>query len=240
MTTQHDSDRAQEGAGAGSTTDTGTADQARRAAGTAADESRHVAEVARSQASEVASTARDEARNLIDEARSSVQDQARSQLESLTSTLQGFASDLESLAQGDEPGSGLAREVVTQASERARDLSRQLQGRDPSDLLDAARGFARRRPGTFLLGALAAGVVAGRLARGSATAAAGPGSAGSANSDDAHVGYPSPTDTELAAGVRAGTLTGEPLSGVEATAVDVPPPPHAPLAGLRTPGGTTP
>lgn len=236
MTTQHFSDRTQEGAGTDGPTG-GPADQTRQAANTAADESHHVAEVARDRAADVTSTARDEARNLVEEARSTVQGQARSQLENLTGTLQGFAADLESLARGDEPGGGLAREVVTQASERARDLSRRLQGREPGELLDAARGFARRRPGTFLLGALAAGVVAGRLARGATADASGSNPTGS---DGAPAGPPSPTDTEVASGVRAGTLTGEPLSGVEATAVDVPPPPHAPLAGLRTPGGTTP
>ncbi|HKC26518.1 MAG TPA: hypothetical protein VKB75_00770, partial [Jatrophihabitans sp.] len=36
----------------------------------------------------------------------------------------------------------------------------------PGDLVDELRRFARRRPGAFLMGALAAGVVAGRLGRG--------------------------------------------------------------------------
>ena len=42
----------------------------------------------------------------------------------------------------------------------------------PAQLLDDARDFARRKPGTFLLGALAAGVVAGRLFRATADGAA--------------------------------------------------------------------
>jgi hypothetical protein len=41
-----------------------------------------------------------------------------------------------------------------------------LDGREPGQLLDEARNFARRRPGVFLVGALAAGVVAGRMTRG--------------------------------------------------------------------------
>ena len=41
-----------------------------------------------------------------------------------------------------------------------------LEGREPADLLDELRSVARRRPAVFLVGALAAGVVAGRLTRG--------------------------------------------------------------------------
>ena len=50
------------------------------------------------------------------------------------------------------------------------DLAGWLDQRDPGELLDEVRGIARRKPGTFLLGALAAGVVAGRLTRGAVDA----------------------------------------------------------------------
>jgi hypothetical protein len=57
-------------------------------------------------------------------------------------------------------------------SDRVRALGTYLEGREPGDLLGDARDFARRRPGTFLLGALAAGVVAGRMFRATADGAA--------------------------------------------------------------------
>ena len=41
-----------------------------------------------------------------------------------------------------------------------------LEQREPADLLDEVRNFARRRPGTFLIGAAVAGLAAGRLTRG--------------------------------------------------------------------------
>jgi hypothetical protein len=41
-----------------------------------------------------------------------------------------------------------------------------LQNREPADLLEEVRSYARRKPGTFLLGAALAGVVAGRLTSG--------------------------------------------------------------------------
>jgi hypothetical protein len=49
-------------------------------------------------------------------------------------------------------------------------MASHLDGKEPSELLDDVRQFARRRPGTFLLGALAAGVVVGRLTRGAKAA----------------------------------------------------------------------
>jgi len=59
---------------------------------------------------------------------------------------------------------------VQQASSKAGELAEWLEQRDPGTLLDEVRGLARRKPGTFLLGALAAGVVAGRLTRGAVDA----------------------------------------------------------------------
>jgi hypothetical protein len=110
----------------------------------------------------------------------------------------------------------LAREV----SERVRSFGSHLEGREPGQLLDEARDFARRRPGTFLLGALAAGVVAGRLFRATADGAAaaslaesgdqgGIGSAGSGvtpvPSGTSHFG----ADTALAGHPAPATGTGE-------------------------------
>jgi hypothetical protein len=59
---------------------------------------------------------------------------------------------------------------VSQARGRVDDVANWLDGRQPGDLLGELKSFARRRPGTFLLGALAAGVVAGRLTRGAVAA----------------------------------------------------------------------
>jgi len=66
----------------------------------------------------------------------------------------------------------MATDLAREVSDRVRTLGTHLENREPSQLLDDARDFARRRPGTFLLGALAAGVVAGRLFRATADGAA--------------------------------------------------------------------
>lgn len=157
-----------------------TRERAQSAASTAADEGKHVAETARDEARNVAGETAAQARNLVNETRGQITDQAsqqaRSQRDTLVSTLQTFSGDLDNMAA--QGGSGLANTVVQELAERARALSRALDGREPQDMLEDVRGFARRRPGVFLVGALAAGMIAGRVARGAKQASAGSGEPG--------------------------------------------------------------
>jgi hypothetical protein len=134
----------------------------------ATDEGKKVAGVAAEEAQNVAGEAKDQVRRLVDETREQAHDQATTQRDRLVGTLRSFGDDLDAMAsQGGT--SGLAAEVARQAAERARSIGSSIDGREPAELLDDLRGLARRRPGLFLLGALAAGVVAGRLARGAAS-----------------------------------------------------------------------
>lgn len=93
-----------------------------------------------------------------------VDDQSRTQRDRLVETAKGFSGDLEQMVQSGPDG--LAGDVARQVAEKVRALSEQLDGREPSDILEDVRDFARRRPGVFLLGALGAGVAFGRLTRG--------------------------------------------------------------------------
>lgn len=152
------------------TTDQSATQRAQEAAGTAADEGRHVAGTARQEAQNVASEAATQARNVLGDTMGQVSSQLGSQSSEqktkLASTLRTLGEDLDSMAGRGTPG--LASDLARQASGHARTLGEHLESREPSELLDDVRRFARRRPGTFLLGALAAGVVVGRLARGAA------------------------------------------------------------------------
>ena len=163
------------------TTDTGTG-TAREATATAADEGKRVGGVGAEEFQNVASEVKDQARNLVNEAMGQASEQASTQRDRLVGSLQSLSSDLDQMASSSN-SSGLASELARQGAERARTLSLRLDGRDPSDLLDEVRSFARRRPGMFLLGALAAGVVVGRLVRGAKQ--------GTGTSDS----YASPTNT---------------------------------------------
>lgn len=154
-------------------TDTGTA---RETAATATDEAKHVGRVGAEEVQNVAAEAKNQVRTLVDETKTQLNDQSTQQRDRLVSTLQTFSADLEDMASHTQT-SGLATELARQAAERARDLSGRLDGREPGEILDEVRGFARRRPGMFLLGAVVAGVVAGRVARGAkaSTSTAGAG-----------------------------------------------------------------
>lgn len=156
------------------------ADQAKQTGGTAAEEGRHVASVAKGEAQNVVQESKQQAQNLLEEARTQIDEQSRTQRDRLVSTLQSFGDDIEKMANGEPTGGGMAQDLARQVSERARDLSSRIDGREPVELLDEVRSFARRRPGTFLLGALAAGVVAGRLTRGAKEAQSQNGSSSTA------------------------------------------------------------
>ena len=157
------------------TTDTSAAERAQTTASTATEEGRHVAGVAKEQASSVASEAAGQARSVVNDAVTQVGDtmkeQTSTQRDRLVSTISTFSDDLSSMA--DQGSPGLANDVARQVAEKARSLTSQLEGREPQELLEDVRRFARQRPGTFLLGALVAGVVAGRLLRGTGDAVAG-------------------------------------------------------------------
>ena len=72
-----------------------------------------------------------------------------------------------------------------------RSFGQQLDGREPTELLDDLRSFARRRPGMFLAGSVIAGVVVGRFLRGSREAARTDSQTGSTgNPSGNHLGGP--------------------------------------------------
>jgi hypothetical protein len=148
-----------------------TKERAQEAASTASDEGRHLAGVAQQEAADVASQAATQARQVMDEAMTQVSAQSKEQKDRVAETLRTFGDDLESMTSQARPGP--AADLTRQVSGYARSLGDHLQSREPGELLDDVRRFARRRPGTFLLGALASGVVLGRLARGAADGIAG-------------------------------------------------------------------
>ena len=196
---------------------------AQETAQTAKDEASRVAGVASSEAQNVASEAKAQARNLLDDARTQIDQQSRSQLSSLKDVLVRLGDDLEQMAQGGSVDSGLASDAARMVSERVRGLGNHLDSREPADLLDDVRDFARRRPGTFLFGALAAGVVAGRLARGAKASSSGS-TGGSLTGTSSYAGttglgggydtgYQTGYDSGLGTGVGSGGMGQSALSG---------------------------
>lgn len=208
----------------------GTADAAKGAAS-------DVAQTASDKAKDVVGEAKRQARDLIGEAREQVGSQVGSQHQSLVTNLHSLADELSRMAGASEQ-QGLATELVGQASDRTRGAADWLGNRQPGDLLDEVRSFARRRPGTFLVGALVAGVAVGRLTRG-AVAAHSDDSSGASSEETTVIprdslGYSAPP-------VHQGLPTegGSAYGGVSTSEI-TPGMPSSDVAGGAAPTGTTP
>jgi uncharacterized protein YjbJ (UPF0337 family) len=180
---------------------------------TAKDEAAQVGQVAASAASDVAGTAKQQAgqvageavnqlRSLTDEARDQASQQVSSATDKLSSTVRSLAGEMRDLGQGKGDANGTVAGLVQQLADKGEQLADQISARGPGGLVQDLRSFAARKPGTFLLGALAAGVATGRLVKG-ATADTGS-SAGTTGTGTTGTGYgaapyPAQSDLSLAA-----------------------------------------
>lgn len=155
--------------GGGLTAEPSTTDVARaEAAGVgqhARDAGGQVAQTAADQARQVAAETNRQARDLLSEAQGQARDQVSAQQQQAAKQLHSVADELHAMA-ANGGQSGLATEVARQAADRMHGAASWLEQREPADLLEEVRRFARRRPGTFLIGAAVAGLAAGRLTRG--------------------------------------------------------------------------
>jgi hypothetical protein len=207
-----------------------TGEAGQRMAGTAVEQAGHVGQEARRQA-----------RDLLGQARGQVTEQARNGQQQANSGLHSLAQELHQMADGGDQ-QGPASELAKQAADKLNEFAEWLSQREPGDLIEEVRALARRRPGTFLLGAAAAGLLAGRLTRGAIEA----------NRDTGDRGL-TPVDTRFSA-AQAGTTPMAPVGAAPAypaPAAQPPdyrtpqppppgypagPPPERPTAGL-SPGG---
>lgn len=146
--------------------------EAEAVGGSAAAAAQDVAETAAEQAGHVAGESIRNVRELLGDLRDELGLQASTQTMRAGELAYTLADDLESMAEGSQQ-QGAAAEVARTVASQARRVGEFLQSRDPDQLLEEVRLLARRRPGAFLLGAAAAGVLAGRLGRGAADARSG-------------------------------------------------------------------
>ena len=182
-------------AGSGASRTDAAKDEAAELKRQAADSAQTVAETAKTEATNVAAEVKTNARDLLHQAKSDLTDQAGAQQQKVAEGLRSVSTELHSMASASEQP-GVATDLVRQAAERSSAVASWLDGRDPGSLLTEVKSFARQRPGTFLLLAAGAGVLAGRLSRG------------------------------LSAGAPETTAAGAtPASRVPDTGVAVPPPP---------------
>lgn len=124
-----------------------------------------VAHTATDKAKDVAAETKQQAFNVLGQAQDQFRQQTQTQQHNLVNNLRAFGDQLSSMANNAD-SSGPAVGLVGQAGERVHGAASWLESRQPSDLVGEARSYASRKPAVFILGALVAGVAAGRLTRG--------------------------------------------------------------------------
>jgi hypothetical protein len=144
----------------GQSAEPSTIDKAKGAASNAASD---VSQTVKHEAGNVATTVADQAHRVAQDTRHKVVARADSQRQQWSRQLGDMSKELRDMA-GAEPSSP-ARRVVAQLADRGSMLADYLTQHRAEDLLTEVQGFARRRPGTFLVGLAAAGFVVGRLGR---------------------------------------------------------------------------
>ncbi|MFP3463677.1 hypothetical protein R5O87_22810 [Arthrobacter globiformis] len=139
-------------------------EEAANVAGEAKGAARNVAETARTEAKNVAYEAKNSARDLLHQAKSDLTSQAGTQQAKAAEGIRNISSQLRTMANAPDQ-QGVAADLVRQAADRSESVASWLDNRDPGSLLNEVKSFARQRPGTFLLLAAGAGLLAGRLGR---------------------------------------------------------------------------
>jgi len=186
---------------------------------TAVEAGQNVAETAKGEAANVAEETKVQAKGLLDSVSSQVQEQAGTQQRRLADTVQGLAGELGSMASGSQE-SGALTDLARQGADKGQEIAGWLQDKEPRDVLEQVKSFARRRPVRFLVLCGAAGVAAGRLTRGAIGANTSLDTPG-ASRGDRHDGSDRGDDTlvggrELSAGSVV-PLMDEPALGEHAT-----------------------
>lgn len=184
------------------------------------DSAGQVAQTAVQEAQHVAQQAKGQVQSLLHEVAGDVTGQARDQQHRAAQGLHGLAGEFSQMAQNTD-GSSMATGLVQQVADRMDGVADWLEVREPADLVDSVKRYARRNPGTFLAICGLVGLVGGRLTRGlrddaapDASADHRPGYPGSQGA-----GYGAPVDTAY-----PGHSTYQPATdaGVYATTPGVP------------------
>lgn len=128
-----------------------------------------VADTAKQQVGQVAGDVKEQASQLASQTKSQLSDQASSQRDRAADGLRSLSEELRTMAESSEQ-SGIGAQLARQGADLTQQAADFIAQREPSELLDEARDFARRRPGGFLVGSAVAGMVVGRLSRGAMSA----------------------------------------------------------------------
>jgi hypothetical protein len=143
--------------------------QTEEAKSTAREEAGAVAESIKDESKNVAQTAQEEARDAFHHVQSDVRERADAEATKFAGTLHDTSRQLRSMADGTTEQQGFAATLAREGASAAERLANRLDAGGIDGVMADVRSWARRSPGTFLLGAAAAGFVTGRLIRNMST-----------------------------------------------------------------------
>lgn len=170
-----------------------TAEQASQVAGAAGTAAADVASTAKAEAANVIGEGLDQARDLVSTVRTQVGEQVSSQGDRLTESLRTLSTQL-----SDGDTSGIVGQLLQEAGQRISSLADYAERTGPQGIVEDLRSYARRNPGSFLIGAAIAGLVSGRVVKGISAGKGSQPQLGTAS-------QPTPI---------GGTAAGNPLAGV--------------------------
>jgi hypothetical protein len=102
---------------------------------------------------------------LAADAKHQLREQANAQATKVADSMRRLSAEFRALSEGRVQEAGSVREYAQQATSKLDQFAGQIDERGFEGLVDDLQRFARRRPGAFLLGAMGAGFLAGRLFR---------------------------------------------------------------------------
>ncbi len=123
-----------------------------------------VASTAKEQTQQVAHEAKHQAKQVVEDVRQRVGREADDQARRVSEGITKLADELSSMAEHSSEGSPAAG-ALRQVADTGRQAARFLDERGAGGLLETAQDFARRKPGTFLIGAAVAGLLVGRVVK---------------------------------------------------------------------------
>jgi hypothetical protein len=137
---------------------------ARAVVETARDAGVDVARTAKTEATHVAQEASDQAHKAAIDVKQRVREEVDRQHRNMADRVGSFAEELYTMA-GERPQTP-AKELVATLAARSAAFAEYLDKNGPEAAIRELQDFARRHPGTFLIAAVAAGFVVGRLGKG--------------------------------------------------------------------------
>ena len=124
-------------------------DEAANVKDTAVDAGKNVAATAKGEAANVVQETKQQAQSLLSTVTSEVRDQGRNQQQRIATAVHSLSKELGGMASASEE-SGPLTDLAQQASRKGGEIAHWLEDREPSDVLDEVKRFARRRPVMFL------------------------------------------------------------------------------------------